>query len=97
MRACASLPTRLAITPTTWMSSRKRARPVASAPKVCAIAEASITAITGRPKVAARSALLGLPSNRPITPSTSTRSDSRDACASNSRQCASPPMKRSSW
>ena len=43
------------------------------------LAEASITANTGRPKCSARSALDGVPSCKPITPSTSIRSDSSAA------------------
>jgi len=40
----------------------KFARPKATAPKVCAIALAEMTATTGTPNAVARSALLGVPS-----------------------------------
>ncbi len=53
---------------------RKFCRPKASAPKVPAMARASITATHREAKRSARSAALGVPSKRPITPSTITRS-----------------------
>jgi hypothetical protein len=71
-------------------------KPSASAPKVCAMAEPSITASTGMPKRWARSALDGSPSYRPITPSTRIRSASPAASNNSLRQCGSPPIHRSS-
>src|ERR1044072_4862570 len=59
------------------------------APNVCAIAFAEITAATGTLNFAARSALLGVPSNRPITPSIRIRYASRAGFARGVReQCA---------
>ena len=89
------LPTRLAKAPMTCGWPGQVARPWTIAPKVWAMAEASITARTGRSKVRARSAPEGVPSYRPITPSTSSRSASRAASASSCRQWASPPIHRS--
>ena len=86
MRAWPSLPTRLAITPAKSSPGRYSFSPSAIAPKVCAIALASITASTGSPSRSASAALEALPSCRPITPSTRIRSASPAACQSSSRQ-----------
>ena len=61
------------------------------------MALASITASTGRPKRWARSAALGWPSNKPITPSTMMRSASRAAACRRWAQSASPVIHKSSW
>jgi len=61
------------------------------------MAPASITASTGRPKRSARSAALGSPSYRPITPSTMSRSACCAAACRRARQSASPVIHRSSW
>ena len=58
---------------------RFRATVVGIDPETFAIAFAEITAATGTLNFAARSALLGVPSNRPITPSIRIRSASRAA------------------
>ncbi|MNL06079.1 hypothetical protein D3C87_1267050 [compost metagenome] len=59
------------------------------------MAPAWITASTGRPKRRATSALLGVPSCRPITPSTRIRSATAAASASRARASASPVIQRS--
>ena len=61
------------------------------------MADASTTASTGRLKRCARSAALGSPSNKPITPSTMMRSASCAAAASRERQSTSPVIHKSSW
>ena len=58
---------------------------------------ASTTASTGKPNCTATSALLGSPSNKPITPSTSTMSLCMQACCSMARQAAAPAIHKSSW
>ena len=55
-----------------------------------------MTASTGRPKCKARSALDGVPSCSPITPSTRIRSASIAARCSSAAQCTGPPIHRSS-
>ena len=61
------------------------------------MADASTTASTGTPKCCARSAALGVPSNRPITPSMRMRSLLCAAACRRWRQSASPFIHRSSW
>ena len=93
---CRVLPTRLASTPANGRSGWKLFRPWAMAPKVCAMAEPSMTASTGTPKRRARSAAEGAPSNRPITPSIRIRSASPAASQSRRRDSSSPTIHRSS-
>ena len=57
IRAWRSLPTRLKITPDTVTSARKVAKPCTVAAALCACAPASTTRITGRPSIAAVSAV----------------------------------------
>ena len=61
------------------------------------MAEASTTASTGTFNRRARSAALGVPSYRPITPSIKIRSATWAASARRARMSASPVIHRSTW
>ena len=78
MASCRVVETRLRMRPAISTSGRKRAKPETSAAIDWPCRAASTTRITGRPSVAARSAVepcpSAAPSKRPMTPSTSSRS-----------------------
>ncbi len=59
--------------------------------------QASITGIAGMPASTARSALDGVPSNRPMAPSTRIRSACVAASASRQRHSASPVIQGCNW
>ena len=83
--SCRGEPTRLRMTPATCRSARQSTKPWTSGAIEWPVRLASTTSTTGRPRIAARSPAEprpfgGAPSNRPIAPSTSSRS-LRDASA----------------